>query len=91
MILNSYVDPKSGALRRTDAELRDAAVLVGLVLKGRQWLDTRILPAADAAEDSPTQVEVLLQEGRTIRVPFPDTLFHRAREWSTRTTQCCAR
>ena len=59
MILNSYVDPKSGALRRTDAELRDAAVLLGLALKGRQWLDARSLPAADAAEDSPTQVEPL--------------------------------
>jgi YVTN family beta-propeller protein len=27
---------------------------------------------------------------RTIRVPFPYNLFQRAREWSTRTTKCCA-
>jgi hypothetical protein len=62
MILNSVVDGKTGELRRA-VDVRDAAVLLALALKGRVWLDARLPPAAAAvADEGPSELEQFLQQ-----------------------------
>jgi hypothetical protein len=59
MILGQVVDTKTGELRRP-AEVRDAVMLLALVLKGRQWLDARVPPAPEV-EGGPSEIEIFLQ------------------------------